>query len=261
MQLLMGNLLARRPGQCARSGRTIVCAVAMLFLVSCGASSRTVQSATPTPSGSNVTPPTGTVTPTPNQPGLTPTAKTNHSTVTPTATRPFIPTATAVVDWTTLEHLPLHLPTAPAGGTCPVTAAQTHVSPDYAYTFGSGPVYMAAQIPSTTVLFNTAGPLDSGSPWEIAKINWDISATYHGPILIRGQQIDGQHALEFNGGLGQTSGNANGTEPLLTELRFYGNGQWSAAVVFFRIQFSGCYAVQIDGATFSNSIVFQATAS
>ena len=181
---------------------------------------------------------------------------------TPTATKaPFVPTATPVIDWTQLEQKPVHITALAAGAVCPATTSQYKVSPDYLYAAGQTPVYVVSQIPLARVAFTSPGPLDPGSTWHIAQIHWEIAASYHGPVLIRGKQMDGAHAVMFNGGLGQPASNPDGTEPLLPELRLYGTGQWTAVVTNVRLNAPGCYGLQMDGATFSNLVVIQAVFS
>ena len=188
--------------------------------------------------------------------------KTPTATSTPTAV-PVTRTANTTVDWSSLESKPLHVPAISAGATCPVTPAQQHIVPDHQYAAGKGPLYLVNEAISNPVIFLNAGSSDPGSSWEISKIFWEVSASYTGPILIRGSQMDGTHALNFNCGLGQTAVNNQGTEPILHELRLLGDphGQWKTYLTFVRIQQAGCYAFQIDGQNFSESIVIQATTS
>ena len=181
------------------------------------------------------------------------------------ATAPVAPTTTATntaVDWSALESKSLHPPTLSPGASCPVTAARQHIAPDHQYAIGNGPVYLVNEVVSKSVLFLDADGSDPGSSWKISKIFWEVSASYTGPAIIRGSQIDGTHTLGFNGGLGQTAGNNQGTEPILSELRLLGDphGQWKTYLSFVRIQHAGCYAFQIDGQNFSESLVVQGTA-
>jgi hypothetical protein len=183
----------------------------------------------------------------------------------PTAVSTFPNTAstasgTPAADWATLENKPLHLPTLSPGATCPVTPEQQHIAPDHQYAIGAGPVYLVSEAPTSAVTFLDADGNDPGSPWKISKVFWEVAASYRGPAIIRGGQIDGTHQVGFNGGLGQTAGNTQGTEPILRDLRLLGDaaGQWKTYLTFVRLQSPGCYAFQIDGQDFSNSIVLEA---
>jgi hypothetical protein len=186
---------------------------------------------------------------------LSPTAVSTSPTAASTAS------GTPAAEWASLEGKPLHLPMLSPGAACPVTPAQQHVAPDHQYAFGSGPVYLVAEALQPTVTFLDAGSSDPGSAWKISKVFWEVAAAYAGPAIIRGGQIDGTHQVGFNGGLGQTAGNTQGTEPILRDLRLLGDpaGQWKTYLTFARIQSPGCYAFQIDGPGFSSIIVVQAT--
>ena len=168
--------------------------------------------------------------------------------------------------WATLASKPLQLPVVAPGATCPVTAAQQHISPDYATTIGAGPVYIAAAQGSAQALafVDAASQGDASSGWGGAKVYWQIAPAYTGPVLIRGKQLDGTHAVRFNGGLGQGHSNPEGTEPILDELHLTGGGatapSWPTWITFTRLQAPGCYAYQVDGLSFSEVIVFQAVA-
>lgn len=205
---------------------------------------------------SNTQAPTTTVGPT-----ATTAATSAPTTTATTATAAPTTTTNTTTDWSSLESKPLHLPTLAAGASCPVTQPQQHIAPDHQYAAGNGPVYLVNEAITNPVTFLDAGSSDPGSSWKISKVFWEINASYTGPALVRGAQIDGTHALNFNGGLGQTAGNNQGTEPILHELRLQGDphGQWKTYLSFVRIQQAGCYALQIDGQNFSEIIVIQGT--
>jgi hypothetical protein len=125
----------------------------------------------------------------------------------------------------------LRLPAAPPGG-CPVTS-------------GTGPVKPAG---SPTPL--PVSPF-VGSVWQGGRVTWTVSGGYTGPVLIRGRQLGGPHAVGF--GEGHTP---------YDELQLLGpamgapRGQWPS---FTRVRSPGCYAYQVDGTSFSEVIVFRAT--
>ena len=183
---------------------------------------------------------------------------TNAQRHTPTATSP----GPYGADWAMLESVPLHLPRLTPGTACPVTPGQSNISPSYPLVAGAGPVYLASQEQIGIVHLRDPGSLDAGSPWKISKQFWQVSSRYRGPAIIRGHQIDGDQSLQFNGGLGQTTENAQGTEPLLPELRLAGDGQtWQTVLSFVRAQTAGCYGAQVDGNGFSEVIIFTALTS
>lgn len=80
-----------------------------------------------------------------------------------------------------------------------------------------------------------------------------------GPAVVRGQQIDGSHALRFNGGEDQANYTGDwAVAPLLPELRQFWADSSGDEGSYVRLQAPGCYAMQVDGLTFSEVIVFQA---
>jgi hypothetical protein len=88
-----------------------------------------------------------------------------------------------------------------------------------------------------------------------------IAPQYSGPALIRGQQIDGLHEMRFQGGVDYMYYRGElATTPLLSELKVSGSGggfPWANELVYIRLQAPGCYAMQVDGLSFSYVIVFQ----
>lgn len=91
--------------------------------------------------------------------------------------------------------------------------------------------------------------LRAGAYWR--KTLWAIRPGYRGPVLVRGRRIDGPGILGFALGFRAT-----------TELRFRparrGRRRWRYAPSATVIPRSGCYALQIDGTSFSRVVVFSA---
>jgi hypothetical protein len=124
---------------------------------------------------------------------------------------------------------PLHLPSVSTGGRCPISSvAGAQVAPS-----GAGSTLAAS--------------LYIRSAWAGASVTWSAVPGYSGPVLIRGRQLDGAHAVGFG----------EGHVPY-DELQLPAGGprQWAS---FTRVRASGCYAYQVDGASFSSVIVFKAT--
>jgi hypothetical protein len=164
-----------------------------------------------------------------------------------------------------LANKPLHLPSLGAAGTCPVSRIQSGVVPGRPYALGNGPVYLVVSSPTPTIQYSAAPFIgDTASTLGGSRSIWAINPQYQGTVLIRGQQLDGNNPLRFNGGLDQVNSNAQGTEPIQNELRLSAQGQnssWASFVTFTRMQAPGCYAVQVDGQNFDEVIVFQASAT
>ena len=176
-------------------------------------------------------------------------------------------TATAAATlWTTLSQRPLHLPVLAPGSLCPVTRGR-QIDPTYGPAAGTGPVYAVGIGIDGSIPYIDAAHWGGGigADWGGQKVLWAIKG-YRGPILVRGRQLDGSHSMMFNGGLDQRTypGDLT-TAPLLTELRLVGDegfepfdSPWTNWSSFVRMQTPGCFGMQIDGQTFTETVVFQA---
>jgi hypothetical protein len=170
--------------------------------------------------------------------------------------------------WTTLRQRPLHLPTLDPGSPCPAMPGQ-RFSQAYGAGLGvaGGPVYALAPGAADGALRYAAAATfaGGGSEWGGQVVLWVISLSYGGPVLVRGQQIDGPNALRFDGGLDALDAGANAaTGLLLADLRLlpidHGDGlPWGTALAYTRVRAPGCYAYQIDGLRFSYTVIFAAT--
>jgi hypothetical protein len=159
--------------------------------------------------------------------------------------------------WRSL-HRALHIPRIAAGATCPVSAA-TSVdlgSEGVRSLRGRGPAYPTLTGSEQSLEFVYPPPRQSvfyGSKWSGNKVLWWVSGRYHGPVLIRGRQLDGPYLLRFDDGV---------VPP--TEIRIQpgpGYGPWKGArdhPSFTRVRVTGCYGYQIDGIGFSRVVVFRA---
>jgi hypothetical protein len=94
--------------------------------------------------------------------------------------------------------------------------------------------------------------LFGGSDWGGQKVLWAVDPSYHGVVLIRGQQLDGTESLRF--GLGHDPAK----QLRLPRQPATSAGGWPGYPSYTRLRAAGCYAYQIDGTTFSNVIVFRA---
>jgi hypothetical protein len=92
------------------------------------------------------------------------------------------------------------------------------------------------------------------SAWSGNKVLW-IAHDYRGPVLIRGAQLDGPNQVRF--GLGHTPVR----EMRLSSVGGSSSGGWQNRPSATRLRAPGCYAWQVDGATFSRVIVFSAVVS
>jgi hypothetical protein len=160
--------------------------------------------------------------------------------------------------WRSL-HRPLHIPHIPPGASCPLSP-KTKVDLGQQGVLalpGRGPAYPNFG-GAKRVLEFWWPPLPQqtdfyGTGWSGNKVLWWVSGRYHGPVLIRGRQLDGPHLLRFDVGT-----------PPPAEMRIRpGRGfrPWKGArdrPSYTRVEAAGCYGYQVDGIGFSRVIVFQA---
>jgi hypothetical protein len=155
-----------------------------------------------------------------------------------------------VADWTALAR-PLHVPALASGASCPRSPGRK-VSPAFGLALGDGPVY-AAGLGGDGVL--QVVPQDGA--W-LQKVLWLSAASYQGPVLVRGRALDGSGTVEL----------ALGDAPRADQLRLPGAGSgaasgdqppgWRDWPSYTQVPNPGCYAYQVDGADFSEVIVFEA---
>jgi hypothetical protein len=164
---------------------------------------------------------------------------------------------------------PLHLPTLAPGSPCPKTIGRlrTDEPPPYGSRalLGPGPAYPIAVSrrpfdPTARDAVLYAGPAPSGieGAWYHIKIGWFVSPSYHGPLVIRGRQLDGPGALRF------VAERTNEPDRLFAAVSlrlpggpgFFRNG-WRGVGGGELFSGAGCYGFQVDGRTFSRTIVLQ----
>lgn len=162
--------------------------------------------------------------------------------------------ASAAGPWREL-HRPLDLPRVAPGQACPVSAVDQSVDWESANIFGGfgigpGPVYPG--LPSARL--RTGGEPREGGFFG-GKVFWYSTPSYADRVLIRGSRLDGPGPLRFTG-------------ERWSELRMKRNVTvtWPGQPPGSRgkpsgvlIRASGCYGVQIDGTTFSSTVVFRAS--
>ncbi len=175
---------------------------------------------------------------------------------TPVVTSHVYSTPTAMTEaqiWKLLEQRPLRVPTLALGQRCPTTNEK--VLPYFGFTPGHEFVFPRLD----TILFASAQKFGGGNPtnngWGGQREIWLIQSPSNVLVLIRGHQLDGPNPVRFNGGIDQ---GGSVSFPLLTALRLEGSG-YAAWPSYTRLRAPGCYIYQIDGLTFSEYLIFQAT--
>ena len=169
----------------------------------------------------------------------------------------------ATAQWNALRARPLRLPTLAPGGACPASPGRV-VESGFGTASGEGPAYIVGL--GTDGAIRATGPTPDARTtrsWGNEFVIFIIAPSYHGPVLVRGRQVDGSHPLLFNGGLDQKDGFDPTTPTLLGQLRLVGDpaygDPWPNFPAYLRLQAPGCYAIQMDGATFSEVVIFSAT--
>ena len=159
-----------------------------------------------------------------------------------------------ISSWSRLER-PFHTPTIAPGAGCPTSPRDPrgdlsrigYVGPAW----GTGPGYPVIGFDQNKPVLYYDDPIPPqsviyGSKWFGQKVLWVVDRqAYQGPILVRGRQVDGMNALRF--GLSLVP---------VPEITISARANdWPSTT---RVRSRGCYAYQVDGATFSSAIVFEA---
>jgi hypothetical protein len=150
----------------------------------------------------------------------------------------------------TLSPQPLRLPVVRPGEPCPTATAQAWSGPGQAAkVLGDGPLYpIADYFGGDAVLELRDDEREPDGSYE-KKVRW-LGAGYAGPVLLRAARIDGPGAASArfsyvgssrDGGHYAELTNADSDLPATTT-----------------VGGPGCYAYQVDGTTFSKTIVFGA---
>jgi hypothetical protein len=157
-----------------------------------------------------------------------------------------------------LLERPLRLPRVAPGATCPKSRGRVVTTKWFnGVAFGRGPVRLLVAMQNESNLI--AGTVDvtaSDTPgWEAFKTLWISAPSYQGPFVVRARLIDGSGRIALLGGA--TSG------PLVVPpgptVNDYARNR--TAPVGTYVSGAGCYAFQVDGLSFSHTIVLSAVQS
>jgi hypothetical protein len=150
---------------------------------------------------------------------------------------------------------PLHFPVLQPGQRCPASHGRPVNTADFGgVTLGNGPVRVlvggAGGEPRQGVA-DLINPTNS-PPWLALKTLWFSVPSYQGPFVIRAKR------------LGHPGPVALGEGPTVAPLvvppgpTLNGTGHWREAPGGLWVRAPGCYAWQVDGLTFSETIVVRA---
>lgn len=168
------------------------------------------------------------------------------------------PAASPPVGW---FRRSVRAPKTPPGTKCPRTLGRpaSEYSPQFGFApaLGSGPLFPVPDSipPYSPTSDGYDGAIHFGTSrrqqgWYAVKVLWIAPPSYRGWTLIRGTRLDRRWLVRFS------QGDDTVLAPHLW-LRAAGNGdgdwQFWSSLVWLRA--GGCYAIQIDGRTFSRTII------
>ncbi len=157
---------------------------------------------------------------------------------------------------------PLHLP-ALVHGRCPTHRARV-IEPHVGPAEGPGPIYPVIADPagpSGVLTFADPPPpgsLTAGTVFGEQKVLWIGAPRYRGPVLIRGGQLGGHNPVKFDGGTGVLFPELQVPPRSQDDLAGLPRRGWRGWPSGTDLRAPGCYAWQIDGTTFSYTVVFKA---
>jgi hypothetical protein len=151
---------------------------------------------------------------------------------------------------------PLHLPTVAPGETCPVSPRRAITR--YTSGVGAGPIYPTHVDPWNVAFPPPENSLAYGTGWSVDKTPFVRKKTFKGPFVVRGQRIDGTGVVGFSGPGGRRPFEALQFAAGRSAAEFAGSTGWPTLVW---MSAPGCYALQIDGETFSRVVVFRVIAA
>jgi DNA-binding CsgD family transcriptional regulator len=154
-----------------------------------------------------------------------------------------------------LAARPLLMPTLTTADVCPLLAPRT-VNPTFGPATGSGPAYLVGLTTASArpnFYHGNARPPPPYEEWGTAKTLVVIEPPEQGPVVLRGRRLDAAGTVAFE------AGDAAVSQELILAAPHVGNAAgWFEDVFETLVKDPGCYAIQIDGAGFSEVIVFQA---
>lgn len=141
------------------------------------------------------------------------------------------------------------------------------------YAVGKGPVVLllseeSAPIQRATVdgrlyVDRAVVPLGPSSlpGWGALKTTWVSLPTYKGAYVVRGHRLDGNGPVGIGGAPGQNQFLLKPGTPEANLAEINGGDGYRPAPGYIWLKVPGCYGFQIDGATFSDVITINVTAS
>lgn len=157
-------------------------------------------------------------------------------------------------EWSPL-YRPLRLPTLERGAACPVSRVDRRVDwsgSGIAEGVGPGPVYPILGRSASLAVTEREG----WGSWRGTKVLWFAHQRYRGNVLIRGKQLSSWERLRFDDGAVPPDEIRIAAGPSPAGWRDQPAGS-RGRPSYVRVRSAGCYGVQIDGTTFSSTVVFR----
>lgn len=162
-------------------------------------------------------------------------------------------------------YRPSQLRTISTGAACPVSAAHTFPAgqgfTDAYDGIGDGPFVLTGNGKLEVNFVTPTNDAYVGTGWPGTKAIWRISDSYGGPLLVRGARLDGTGSVDFDRYLGAVDNekSVSGTPfPTLGYIPSAGYGATSYPSGI-RVQTPGCYGLQVDGTSFTETLTFSVT--
>jgi hypothetical protein len=151
----------------------------------------------------------------------------------------------------------IHLPVVSAGQQCPVTmGAMVNTSSFSGVALGPGPVQVIPSQNNGDLVHGSVALKGSDTPgWLAFKTLWFSSPPYQGPFLVRGESLDG------GGPVAVLDGAVPGALVFPPAPSLNGSAGYRVAPEGTYVKAPGCYGFQIDGTTFSETVVIDAVSS
>jgi hypothetical protein len=157
--------------------------------------------------------------------------------------------------WTKL-HRALHLPVVAAGAACPISGGKVMHAWGGQARNGRGRAFLVGVGGAPPGTIDIARSKIDSQGWRGQKTPWAVRRSYNGPILIRGQRIDGDGQVKFAIGYGQHLAELRWPAGRSVLSKAYAYRFWASATLF---RAPGCYAFQADGTSFSTVVVMRVT--
>jgi hypothetical protein len=120
-----------------------------------------------------------------------------------------------------------------------------------AFAYGEGPVFVGLGTDDGVVRYTVDTRSHDG--WHYYKTLWAIAPGYAGEVVITGKQIGGDTELRFN-----PSGRFPGHKRLQLRFPRDDSRKWRYGPSDTLIRAPGCYAFDVEGERFEQTIAFEA---